>query len=346
MLQSKQSEQKGTNMMHTRGRIQAWHVLVVLWSVAAVMTAGCSGVIIVEGDDSGSPTDRGSCAPASSRACSFGGPSDTLGVGICVAATQTCNAAGTEWSECIGEVLPQSEDCNTIVDDDCDGLVNEDCECTEGETISCYSASPGTIGVGICAAGQQTCMNGVFGPCIGEVTPRPETCATPDIDENCDGLLQCVSEQKRGLTWVKWADDSCGQNRVTCDSSCDPYIGDTLCTEARPILCLRLDNSSNCGEPSDFYDGWTSGTMALTPRLVLGTELTSPQAADAICENEVGPGFRMAEHHDGNGGWGWRAKGIIDPPATPPMTHPRFDMPNQPNRFWVRINDQPGNCWD
>lgn len=188
-------------------------------------------------------------------------------------------------------------------------------------------------------------MNGVFGPCLGEVTPQLEVCATADIDEDCDGFSGCVNETKLGLTWVKGADDSCGQNRVICDS-CDPYEGDTLCTEARPILCLRVDDSANCGEPSDFYDGWTSGTMALTPRLVFGTELTSALAADAICANEVGPGFRMAEHHDGNGGWGWRAKGLIDPPATPASTHPRFDTPNQPNRFWVRINDQPGNCWD
>jgi hypothetical protein len=47
---------------------------------------------------------------------------------------------------------------------------------------------------------------------------------------------------KRGLTWVKTASDSCGQTRVTCDY-CDPYGGDTLCTESRPLLCIRKDGS-------------------------------------------------------------------------------------------------------
>jgi len=38
----------------------------------------------------------------------------------------------------------------------------------------------------------------------------------------------------------------------------------------------------------------------------------------------------MAEFHDGKGGWGFVAHGHI----------------NTTSRFWVRINDQPGNCWD
>jgi len=38
----------------------------------------------------------------------------------------------------------------------------------------------------------------------------------------------------------------------------------------------------------------------------------------------------MAEFHDGGGGWDWYVYGKV-----------RSDM-----HFWVRINDQPGNCWN
>jgi hypothetical protein len=165
---------------------------------------------------------------------------------------------------------------------------------------------------------------------------------------NCGAFrlnIQGNSTSKRGLTWVKTTSDSCGQTRVTCDH-CDPYVGDTSCTESRPLLCIRKDGSSNCGESSSFYDGWTGGTVALTPFLVRGTELTSAAAADAICSRTFGAGYRMAEHHDGGGGWQWRAKGSINPLSTPASTHPRYGTPNSPNRFWVRIINQPGNCWD
>jgi hypothetical protein len=153
-----------------------------------------------------------------------------------------------------------------------------------------------------------------------------------------------TSTAKRGLTWIKTDSDSCNQTRVTCDY-CDPYQGDTLCSESRPLLCIRRDGSSSCGAPEDTYDGWASGTVALTSFLVRGTDLTSQAAADALCANAFGAGYRMAEHHDG-GGWQWRAKGSIAPLSTPASTHPRDSPSNQPNRFWVRISNQPGNCWD
>src|SRR5205823_1278208 len=52
--------------------------------------------------------------------------------------------------------------------------------------------------------------------------------------------------------------------------------------------------------------------------------------ADAYCRSALGAGWRMAEFHDGKGGWGFVARGHI----------------SSTSRFWVRINDQPGNCWD
>ncbi len=70
------------------------------------------------------------------------------------------------------------EACNTI-DDDCDGMTDEDCLCVDGTMQTC-----GTD-VGDCVAGNQTCAGGVWGTCVGEVSPIAEICNGRDDD--CDG---------------------------------------------------------------------------------------------------------------------------------------------------------------
>ncbi len=52
----------------------------------------------------------------------YTGPAGTLGKGICKAGIRTCTNGA--WSNCDGEVAPQTETCNGI-DDNCDGSVDE-----------------------------------------------------------------------------------------------------------------------------------------------------------------------------------------------------------------------------
>ncbi|AUX20523.1 hypothetical protein SOCEGT47_009950 [Sorangium cellulosum] len=60
------------------------------------------------------------CQPGAQEAC-YTGPEGTLGVGLCEAGQRTCNAEGTSWGPCTGEVLPAFDACDTPEDEDCDG---------------------------------------------------------------------------------------------------------------------------------------------------------------------------------------------------------------------------------
>lgn len=150
----------------------------------SVIAAGGAG-----GMGDGGAGGSGECTRGEVSEC-YSGPDGTLGKGLCQPGTQTCSDSGI-WDECLGEVLPTTETCDTEGDDDCDGLVNEDgagCNCTPGDTQDCYSAAANTKDVGPCIGGTQTCKESGdgWGECVGEVAPVTETCAD-SIDNDCDG---------------------------------------------------------------------------------------------------------------------------------------------------------------
>ena len=115
-------------------------------------------------------------------------------------------------------------------------------------------------------------------------------------------------------------------------NSCNPYRGDTSCRAALPVACFKSTGAKAPEQlQQDFYKGWVNGQLGAT-RAVAGATLVSEQAASELCRFELGPGWRMAEFHDGGGGWGLQGeRGAGIKPGT---------------RYWVRINDQAGNCWD
>jgi hypothetical protein len=116
------------------------------------------------------------------------------------------------------------------------------------------------------------------------------------------------------------------------NNACNPYQGDTSCRIVLPVLCIQKASLPlPAGVPNGFYQGWTGGMLAAT-RPVMGAILESEQMANARCQAELGADWRMAEFHDGAGGWGLQGqRGVGFEGYT---------------RYWVRINDQPGNCWD
>jgi hypothetical protein len=64
--------------------------------------------------------------------------------------------------------------------------------CIGNETRACYSGPPGTLGLGDCRRGTQSCgADGVLGACQGEVLPTTDLCGDGH-DQDCkDGDVQC-----------------------------------------------------------------------------------------------------------------------------------------------------------
>ena len=142
-------------------------------------------------------------------------------------------------------------------------------------------------------------------------------------------ILPAAALARNGMTWAKISHEATySTDKVGC-SGCNPHTGDVDCANARPILCQKSDGSGNPGLTIDFYNGWKSGHIHLTPP-VLGTQLLSVANANAICQSYFGPGYGIAEFHHPGGGWAWSAYGNI----------------SSSSRFWVYINDTAGNCWN
>jgi len=152
------------------------------------------------------------------------------GMGACDAAYANCN--GNSQDGCEHNLLQ-------------DGL----CVCTPGSTLPCYQGATGTLGVGACKAGTQTCLvDGTgYGACLGQVLPAPEVCGN-SVDEDCNGLADDVPDQD-GDGWTRCNGDCC-DSVVDCakpelvnpgafdvpgngvDDDCDPTTSDVT-----PIDC-------------------------------------------------------------------------------------------------------------
>lgn len=142
---------------------------------------------------------------------------------------------------------------------------------------------------------------------------------------------------RTGMTWTVLGQTE-GAVHVGSDGVTDPYHGDTSIDQFLSIVCLLVDGRrAPEGITFDLYNGWALGEVKATPPIP-GAVLTSREEADAICAEEFGAGWRLAEFHDGRygddltlrGGWSFWAAGAL-PAGT---------------RFWVAIDDQPANPWN
>ncbi|MCB9640549.1 MAG: serine/threonine protein kinase [Myxococcales bacterium] len=102
-------------------------------------------------------------------------------------------------------------------------------ECTDKDTQPCYSGSSGTRGKGPCKGGLQTCVDGKWQPCKGEMIPSKELCN--DRDDDCDGKIDEDFAQK-------------GQECYGDLENCKDF-GTWACSEQGTILCKTSSKQRN-----------------------------------------------------------------------------------------------------
>lgn len=159
--------------------------IVVLSSVffaSGIVASGCS-----DADQTTTTGTRGTSSSSGGEAGSGGkGGAGGIGAGgIAGMGGGTAGNGGIGGGGGAGGAGCTDEVCDGI-DNDCDKEIDEGCLCKLGDTQSCYAGDPGTVDVGVCLAGTQTCdISGTFGTCVGEVLPSAEACN--GTDDDCNG---------------------------------------------------------------------------------------------------------------------------------------------------------------
>ncbi|MGI6394605.1 MAG: choice-of-anchor L domain-containing protein [bacterium] len=131
-------------------------------------------------DEDKEPVEEGGiivvCTPGETMEC-YEGPSGTKGVGICKAGIATCVEDGTDWSECVGQTLPQAEICGDGIDQNCDG------EDMTAENAIDYDGDGYTYCDGDCCETTWECPN------PERVNPMAFEIPSNGIDDNCNGVV-------------------------------------------------------------------------------------------------------------------------------------------------------------
>ncbi len=212
-------------------------------------------------DDCDGQVDEWEGGEEESREC-------VVGVGECQRqGLWQCNESTGEHSECSAQPgVPRDEVCGNGLDEDCDGVVDQGCACdptvedperpgeTVPETQPCYTGEPGTLDVGACRAGTQTCLaDGTWAaPCVGEVVAGAESCN--GVDDDCDrdtdeGLAPPPADHQDGV---------CAGTQRVCQGEAgwaEPDYTAVEHFEAVEVTCDGLDNDCDGRVDQDLGEG-------------------------------------------------------------------------------------------
>lgn len=153
--------------------------------------------------------------------------------GNCKNGHQRCKD-GT-WEPCQGAIGPATADRCELAGDDanCNAIPNEGCECTADED----ARSCGVTDVGACELGLQSCADGAWQKCVGEIKPQREACDNKGIDEDCDGKVdlqdedcECIDQDQELCSLPAKGDCSLGKRVCKAGkwSACTPRFAPAL----------------------------------------------------------------------------------------------------------------------
>jgi hypothetical protein len=160
-------------------------------------------------------------------------PDCALHLGVCAGARARCQAGAFAACNGVADYGPDYEAVETrcdALDNDCDGVADRDCPCDPGAARVCGQDQ------GECRPGEQQCVDGQWGPCVGETTPGDEVCNGKDDD--CDGV----------------ADDD------LADAPPDCALSQGVCAGAR-ATCRGAEGYAPCGA-AEYGDRWVAEESA------------------------------------------------------------------------------------
>jgi hypothetical protein len=153
------------------------------------------------------------CTPGDTTPCYDGAPG-TEGIGVCKGGLRTCDASGTKWGDCQGEVLPQPERCNGL-DDDCDG---------SPEAPGCVDCKPNT------------------GTCNGNVGTTCRDDGLALVTETCDALQGTTCNPQTGRCDGPCGKTALGASYIGCDYF--PTVTANLVNAAKFSFAVAVSNTS------------------------------------------------------------------------------------------------------
>lgn len=192
-------------------------------------------------------------------------------------------------------IHPAAVEACDLIDNDCDGDIDPGCDCTNGAEMSC-----GMSDVAPCRLGTMLCVDGRWGPCVGNIDPS-FTCY-PDADG--DGYARASAVGVLGCTAC--ADRDGFTHRAPTGSTIDCNDGDVQTYPGAPERCNRLDDDcSNTGssraEPAEDRDD--DGYKPVGYTACSGGPLQAGDCDDA--DRRAHPGqtefFTTGRCHDGQG---------------------------------------------